>query len=80
MEIRKQITDRIQSEFELLKKQAEELHFGAAPVVDPDIKKYPRTEDKTQDATKSEDTLHRQPEGTVTQDIQKRIKTKQWHL
>ena len=77
MEIRKQITDRIQSEFELLKKQAEELHFGAVPVVNPEIKKYPRTEDKTPEAAKSEDILHRQPEDTVTQDIHKRIKTKQ---
>ena len=77
MDVRKQITDRIQAEFEQLKKRAEELHFGVVPVLNPETKKYSSAEDHAHQVTESEEILHGQQKNDDTSDIKKRIKTSQ---
>ena len=71
METRRQITDRIQAEFKLLKQRAEELHFGPLPVLTPDTNQRPSDQDHR--PSKPKDILHEQDNDEIP-DVPRRIK------
>ena len=73
METRRQITDRIQAEFKLLKQRAEELHFGPLPVVTPDSNHRQNDEDRRPRVTTLKENL-REQENDEIPDVPRRIK------